>query len=691
MASALDAVLRIRTEEEAKRQKDVENITNAVDMLQKARQSSIENHFEELRYKAGLAEKGLVPDSTQPSGFRRDSSLEDPMTKFMQGLKIQAEAKTANNPQAYLIGQAISGLPQVNPSTPSVAINNPIGSAAGTISQNAPQQTSTTIDTLKQQSGQKDVFGELTPEAKSAQEQLKADAAPLAGDTASKFAGAEQGIKNIKETIDFINNYKGDKKDLIVQANKVVEAANANSQGLAGFIPGGKAIYRAEKLAGTSEEAKVLANKLSTVAENLLRARTGAAATQDEINREFSRSLLMTINEGPSGWNQKLKNNYSFLKNTFDEIRPLRKDNPEFNLQNEIQPGEKQSLSPEQASAELQQAKWNTNPLAIAASALDIGSRPAINASTFGGANLLSNLTTGKPYVQPNTPNSTLLSLLGGFGAIGAASKVNRMLQVGQAAEKAGAASAQSALTRLKGDEIINTAVKNARESLTSKSGYISEEHNIYAKAIDEIKGSENVVKGADDLLTKFKLNNTNEITGQFNTPEMSKVYESLSKKFANGEKITEADIVNSMKALKGKFGAGKVDAVKRMNLNAASDLSGGLSGQNSKILNNANIRYSGFKNNEKNIDELIGIYGKAKKTDSVVGSLLSKDLGIEQSKVAQLIGDKTNLDLLNTINYYRGLNQVKDSFWITRQIDAVFSGVKKAIKSKAGEVPPKK
>lgn len=312
---ALEAVLQYRAQEQQKQQAQGEQIAQAFQIFQQARQQAQANQLAQLQMKANLAEKGLVIDSTSPSGFKRDTSLQDPSTQFLTLGKNAEAAKNLNLPDVY---QAIQK------QAASLA-----GTPIGDMIQFNSQSTSNTNDVMNQ----KDAFGEYTPQAKIAQEVFKKketdllelekkDKEPLSGDTAPKFSGAKNGIENINQIIEKINNYKGDKKDLIYKANLQIEAENARDT----LIPGLKGAYKTSKLARTNPESQALANNFSTLAENILRARTGAAAPDPEIVREYGRTLLKTFLENPKVWNQKLKNEYDFLKTTHDEIRPLRKD-----------------------------------------------------------------------------------------------------------------------------------------------------------------------------------------------------------------------------------------------------------------------------------------------------------------------------------------------------------------------------
>ncbi len=152
---ALEAVLQLKAAKEAQAQQQSDNITQAVQLLNNAKQQANENQYRNLvlqntlqqqgisnemankQYSAGLAEKGLIPDKTNPSGFRYDATLTNPLANIISATKLQADAKTANNPQIYqMAGNALNAL-----------VGTPIGN---TIKQVNSPTTSTDVSTLVQ-------------------------------------------------------------------------------------------------------------------------------------------------------------------------------------------------------------------------------------------------------------------------------------------------------------------------------------------------------------------------------------------------------------------------------------------------------------------------------------------------------------------------------------------------------------
>lgn len=127
MANALDAVLALKQSETDQRNREQDQITQAVQLFQQARQQATQNKFAELQYKAGLAEKGLIPDPNSPSGFKRDTSLQDPLSQLlMQGKAAEAQKNIleAGGPNINLFGST-AGAPGT--SIPQLKIGGSIG------------------------------------------------------------------------------------------------------------------------------------------------------------------------------------------------------------------------------------------------------------------------------------------------------------------------------------------------------------------------------------------------------------------------------------------------------------------------------------------------------------------------------------------------------------------------------------
>lgn len=174
-----------------------------------------------------------------------------------------------------------------------------------------------------------DQFGRPTGFTDPQQEVREANMKPLAGEAANRYSGSVQGLTNIKAIQDMLKlNETGSSlgtdaaKDMVYRANLIAEANAAKPT----WLPGGEALYKGIKSARvTKQEPRELENYFNTLAENVLRARTGAAAPDQEVVREMARTYFKVFNEDPQTWMTKLANNKKYLEGVADEIRPLRK------------------------------------------------------------------------------------------------------------------------------------------------------------------------------------------------------------------------------------------------------------------------------------------------------------------------------------------------------------------------------
>lgn len=177
------------------------------------------------------------------------------------------------------------------------------------------------------------------------------NASPLSGEAANRYAGAIQGITNIgniksmlgiKETPTGVTA-SPDSRDLVRQANLVSEATLSKP---VPFIPGLQGAYKAFKMIRTSPKGVQLENYFNTLAENVLRARTGAAAPDPEVVREQARTYLKNFQENPEVWAQKMNQDLQYLSTTAKEIRPNRKIDTTIPVNNNFQSGnQKKSIN----------------------------------------------------------------------------------------------------------------------------------------------------------------------------------------------------------------------------------------------------------------------------------------------------------------------------------------------------------
>ena len=172
---------------------------------------------------------------------------------------------------------------------------------------------------------------EETPEEKFRQQQIEQDIKPLAGETAIRYAGANQALQDIGNITNILGlKQEGGKWQSRPDAQKVIMGAKA-----AGFreprifgVPVTGGLLETGVGAFAGDEARKLDLNMQTLAENVLRARTGAAAPEPEIVREQQRSMMRMFNESPEVWAERLRQNEQLMGTTAKEIRPMREINP---------------------------------------------------------------------------------------------------------------------------------------------------------------------------------------------------------------------------------------------------------------------------------------------------------------------------------------------------------------------------
>lgn len=158
---------------------------------------------------------------------------------------------------------------------------------------------------------------------------------PLSGDAANKYSGGTQGLENIQNiqntlgiTRDSSGNYSFPEKDMTslplfgkvnkkVLASKVAAYRSPRVFGVPVDFGIGEAV--AQKAAG--ETGKSLELQFDTLAENMLRARTGATAPDPERIRELSRTLARTF-DSPNTVMERLNTDKQFLSSVVDAIKP---------------------------------------------------------------------------------------------------------------------------------------------------------------------------------------------------------------------------------------------------------------------------------------------------------------------------------------------------------------------------------
>lgn len=138
---------------------------------------------------------------------------------------------------------------------------------------------------------------------------------PLSGEASGKFSMAEQGIGNaqkIKDIYGFEDGAPGFKL-------KTLRAKAAGFQ-IPSINPAANLLEGAvQSFAG--DEGRNLDLQYQTLAENLLRARTGAAATEPEIAREKQR-LMARFMDSPEVALNRINEGENMLRGTAEGLRP---------------------------------------------------------------------------------------------------------------------------------------------------------------------------------------------------------------------------------------------------------------------------------------------------------------------------------------------------------------------------------
>lgn len=157
---------------------------------------------------------------------------------------------------------------------------------------------------------------------------------PLAGESATKFSGATQSKQSIddifkslklKPTGKLTSYGKPEYKSDVPVGKRIWDKIQQDSAGATGLVFGKNIpilsdIMRTPQLLA-DQEARDLDTEYNTLAENLLRSRTGAAAPEPEIVREFARTLNR-LGDDPSTVANRLLNDEEFVDEIIESIRP---------------------------------------------------------------------------------------------------------------------------------------------------------------------------------------------------------------------------------------------------------------------------------------------------------------------------------------------------------------------------------
>jgi hypothetical protein len=152
---------------------------------------------------------------------------------------------------------------------------------------------------------------------------------PLGGADAKIMAGAKSGLNNIASIQGTLGltpdekgnyNYAGKKKFGVNEKILKLKAAQARSPRVFGVpLDFGITDVVGQKLAG--DEGKSLELQFETLAENLLRQRSGGAVTPPEIVAEYARTLARMF-DSPKIAAERLQTAEDYLFDTAEGIRP---------------------------------------------------------------------------------------------------------------------------------------------------------------------------------------------------------------------------------------------------------------------------------------------------------------------------------------------------------------------------------
>lgn len=720
----IDTVLAFKQQKDQQAQADLLAIPQAITAFNNAHQARQLLDIEKMKVDSDLRNIDSLIRDRESQIKKRDTP--DLVEETLKKAKLVEASKTLNDRALY---NSLMGVetPTTSQPTTSIELNN------------QQQNATTDINSLPDQklyelSQQQDEFlGKSTPLALQAKDILKRreeDLKPLAGDTSAKYSGAKLGIKNINDIVKDINNYQGDQKQLIREANLAIEAENAKDT----FIPGLKGAYKVSKLSRVSDSGKKLANSFSTLAESLLRARTGAAAPDPEIVREYARTLLKTFQESPETWNQKLQNDFNFLKSVHDEIRPSRKyeatledvirlNEPEERKKSLRFPLKSESNDPNYTygDAALDTAKTIGNSLADLGEVL---AKPVTNpAETLnniasavlhpgqtvqGLADYVVN-TYGTPEKVAEKVSKDPFGFVSdiaaaGYGGAGLKNmlvssgkestlvnsylnKANRLERLNQANQSILEKSTnflkdKVPATKEKAFSTAFNTVKEARNNI--QNNYMFKNYEIYGKRLENVKELPNKIQNKQTLIDIF---DDYKIDGKFQNARIANAFERLNSK----KNLTEGDVVREIKSL-------TKDYKHKMNFNQreAYDIS-------HKLIDNLpetskgpykvmQADYAVFKNTVENLELPLGrLSGK---------SLKDWEL---QDKVDSLLMrryEKPTIDTLNTVANVSGIsdftgtmNKMAGSYKFWKNVGINIGGVnpikvKESLKSVSENVP---
>lgn len=670
MASALEAVLRLKADEAARAQQQSDNLTQAVNIFQRAKESVQSNQLQLLQVKSNLAKDGLKMN--QDGSFSRDDSLLSESDRILQKAKLADAAKSLGDRNLF---NQITGNSQQQIDTTQV---NP---------QEAQINPNDETSQLYQVANQVDPFtGKPTAEAEQAKAQLELNK--------SIRTDHQKQLFTARKSFDV---YQADANQALVaidkiesQAKNLPEYRRGGLNQITGRIDAAYKEFSKDKevtryLGVVSQELIPMARKLmeekGPITEfDVARVEKGlgdiTAPLEDKkflLNelRDKVKQALLTKSKIAEISQEDIEGKYSDLfkragtsskKNSPTQEKDqglFESDTKPTDIKGKISQNINDMISPA--------ASFVNNALAV-----PFVTSPKDMVEKSGGKYPESSYPAGKALDMAfgvagsvaNLPVRGAISLLKGVQAANNINKAEQLMKQTEPFAKGAGVKAAEDLVKLKPVEVMDKTVKNVRQELLKKSddlsqaGYVQREHAIYSDAIGKVKASDVEIKNAPKLLDEFAANNKDEF-GNFITPEIKRAYTDLSEALAKNGKVTEKQLHDAVIKLKGNF-KDVVDRTKSLNLSAVRDLSEGYTGEAASAIKSANLRYSQFKPVENDINDLIGLYGKrtdSRATDTVINGLLKSDLSKNpnQARVLDKIGQETGIDIKGATTYYGG------------------------------------
>lgn len=157
---------------------------------------------------------------------------------------------------------------------------------------------------------------------------------PIAGDSATKFSGAKQAKSSVQDLLKLLklsptgimtSSGQPEYKSKIPPQQRVFDKIQQDAAASNGLIFGKNIPIISDVLklpqVLADQNARMTNTEYLTLAEDILRARTGAAAPEPEFVRELARSLN-TLGDDPTVVANKLSNNEQFVDDVIESIRP---------------------------------------------------------------------------------------------------------------------------------------------------------------------------------------------------------------------------------------------------------------------------------------------------------------------------------------------------------------------------------